>query len=147
MKKTFFLHEPKITNIEKKKVLNCLNSGWISPSGDYVRQFEKELTKFTKSRLVLTNSGTSSLHLSLILSGVKKNDEVLVPSITFIASVNVILYLGAFPVFFDTCKDCLNGDASKILLFLKNETYTSKKGTFNIKTKRRIRALIFTHVF
>ena len=99
MNKLFFLHEPKINRHEKKNVLNSLNSGWISPSGKNVREFEKQLSNFTKSKLVLTNSGTSALHLSLILSDVKKDDEVLVPSVTFIASVNVILYLGAKPIF------------------------------------------------
>lgn len=147
MSKSFFLHEPKINNLEKKEVLNCLKSGWISPGGTNVTKFERELSKFTKSKIVLTNSGTSSLHLSLILSGVKKDDEVLVPTITFIASVNVILYLGASPIFFDTEDNNLNGDIKKILIFLKHETFKTQKGTFNKKTKKRIKALIFTHVF
>jgi perosamine synthetase len=147
MNKSFFLHEPKINNLEKKEVLNCLNSGWISPGGANVESFEKKLSKYTRSKVVLTNSGTSSLHLSLILSKVKRNDEVLVPTITFIATVNAILYLGASPIFFDTENDGLNCDVKKILFFLQNETFKNKNGTFNIKTKKRIKALIFTHVF
>lgn len=147
MNKLFFLHEPKINRHEKKNVLNSLNSGWISPSGKNVREFEKQLSNFTKSKLVLTNSGTSALHLSLILSDVKKDDEVLVPSVTFIASVNVILYLGAKPIFFDNAEKSLNGDIDKILTFIKEETFSTRIGTFNKRTKKRIKALIFTHVF
>ncbi len=147
MNKLFFLHEPKINRPEKKNVLNSLNSGWISPSGKNVREFEKKLSNFTNSKLVLTNSGTSALHLSLILSNVKNDDEVLVSSVTFIASVNVILYLGARPIFFDSSEKSLNGDINKILTFIKEETFSTRKGTFNKKTKKRIKALIFTHVF
>jgi perosamine synthetase len=147
MNKLFFLHEPKIHYHEKKNVLKSLNSGWISPSGKNVGEFEKKLSKLVKSKLALTNSGTSALHLSLILSDVQKGDEVLVPSATFIASVNVILYLGAKPIFFDNSKNSLNGDIDKILTFIKKETFSTTRGTFNKKTKKRIKALIFTHVF
>ena len=143
MNKSFFLHEPKINNLEKKEVLNCLNSGWISPGGANVESFEKKLSKYTRSKVVLTNSGTSSLHLSLILSKVKRNDEVLVPTITFIATVNAILYLGASPIFFDTENDGLNCDVKKILFFLQNETFKNKNGTFNIKTKKKNKSFNF----
>ena len=101
MKKTIFLHEPKIRSFERNEVLKCLSSGWISPSGGNVNKFEKKLSKYTNSKLVLTNSGTSSLHLSLVLSNITNKDEVLVPTVTFIATVNVILYLGASPIFID----------------------------------------------
>ena len=73
------------------RILHSLND----PDIEYVCQ------QFVKSKIILTNSGTSALHLSLILSGVKNNNEVLVPTTTFIATVNVILYLGAKPIFFD----------------------------------------------
>ncbi|MEC8074312.1 MAG: DegT/DnrJ/EryC1/StrS family aminotransferase [Pseudomonadota bacterium] len=147
MKKMIFLHEPRLRSFERNEVLKCLSSGWISPSGKNVKKFEEKLSKYTKSRLVLTNSGTSSLHLSLILSNIKNKDEVLVPTITFIATVNVILYLGASPVFIDNNSSDLNCDVKKILEFLKYNTYFKNRSTFNKKTKKRIKALIYTHVF
>ncbi len=142
-----FLHEPKLKLFERNEVSKCLSSGWISPSGKNVKKFEKKLEKYTKSRMVLTNSGTSSLHVSLILSNITNKDEVLVPTITFIATVNVILYLGASPVFIDNNPSDLNCDVKKILEFLKHNTYTQNRSTFNKKTKKKIKALIYTHVF
>ena len=147
MNKNYFLHEPKIKNFELNEVIKCLKTGWISPSGSNVKKFEKELEKYIKSKLILTNSGTSSLHLSLLLSGIKNDDEVLVPTTTFIATANAILYLGGRPIFFDNKKSGLNGDINKIITFLKNNSYTTNKGTFNKKTKKQIKALIYTHVF
>ena len=147
MKKTIFLHEPKIRSFERNEVLKCLSSGWISPSGGNVKKFEKKLSKYTNSKLVLTNSGTSSLHLSLVLSNITNKDEVLVPTVTFIATVNVILYLGASPIFIDNNSSNLNCDVKKILEFLKNNTNSKNRSTFNKKTKKRIKALIYTHVF
>ena len=147
MKKTIFLHEPKIRSFERNEVLKCLSSGWISPSGGNVKKFEKKLSKYTNSKLVLTNSGTSSLHLSLVLSNITNKDEVLVPTVTFIATVNVILYLGASPIFIDNNSSNLNCDVKKILEFLKNNTFSKNRSTFNKKTKKRIKALIYTHVF
>ena len=147
MKIKYSLHEPILGKKEIKNCFNALKSGWISPSGKFVNKFEKKIEKYTKSKCILTNSGTSALHLSLILSNVKQNEEVLVPAISFIATVNVVLYLKAIPVFFDCEKDNPNVDLLKLMEFLENNTYTVNKKTVNKKTKRVIKAIILTHVF
>ena len=144
--KKFSLHEPLLRGGEKFNTNQCLDTGWLSPSGNFVNSFEKKLEKFTNSNVICCNSGTSALHISLILAGVKINDEVIAPSITFIATVNTILYCGASPVFMD-CDDSLCVDINKLLEFLKHNTYSIKKNTYNKKTKKKISAVMITHVF
>ena len=117
---------------------NCLRSIWLSPSGNYVRLFENELSNYTKSICVACNSGTSALHVSLILTGVKENNEVIVPTITFIATINSVLYTKASPIFMD-CDDRLSIDLNKLEQFLKNETYIKNKSCFNIKTRKKLK--------
>ena len=144
--KKYNLHFPEINKKAFNYVNNCLRSIWLSPSGNYVRLFENELSNYTKSICVACNSGTSALHISLILTGVKENNEVIVPTITFIATINSVLYTKASPIFMD-CDDRLSIDLNKLEQFLKNETYIKNKSCFNIKTRKKIKALIVTHVF
>ena len=142
----YSLHEPLLKKKEKINVKQCLESGWLSPSGNFVHKFEKKLENFTKTNVVCCNSGTSALHISLILAGVKPGNEVIVPTITFIATVNAVLYCSANPIFMD-CDQTLNTDIDKILNFLRLNTYFSKKITYNKKTKKKISAIVFTSVF
>ena len=142
----FSLHEPLLQGNEEYNVRQCLDSGWLSPSGNFVNKFEQRLENFTKANVVCCNSGTSALHISLILAGVKPGEEVIVPSITFIATVNSVLYCNANPIFMD-CDETLSIHIDKVLRFLKNNTYMSKKNTYNKKTKKKISALMFTNVF
>ena len=144
--KKFSLHEPQLKGNEKLNVKQCLDTGWLSSSGNFVSKFEKKLEKFTNTNIICCNSGTSALHINLILAGVKPGDEVIVPSITFIATVNVVLYCGANPVFMD-CDQSLCMDVDKLLEFLNNKTYSLKKNTFNKKTKKKISAIMITSVF
>ena len=145
--KIFSLHEPKLDGDEIFNVNKCLKTGWLSPSGNFVKIFQTKLENFTKSNLVLTNSGTSALHLSLILSNVKKNTEVMVPTMSFIATINVVLYLGCHPIFFDCQKNNPNLDIFKVIQFLKKNTFRKNGNTYNKKTKKKISAIILTHVF
>ena len=142
----YSLHEPKLKGNELPYVSRCLKSGWLSSSGSFVDKFEKKLENFTKSNVVCCNSGTTALHLSLIMAGVKSGDEVLVPSITFIATANVVLYCKAKPIFFD-CDSSLCIDIEKILNFLDKNTYQDKNYSYNKKTKKKISAIIITNVF
>ena len=99
----FQLSKPFLNNNEVKAVSKAVKSGWISTSGDSVKKFEEKLRRKVNSKYaVVLNSGTSAVHMSLISVGVKKDDEVLVPSLTFVATINPILYLDAKPVFFDS---------------------------------------------
>ena len=101
-KKPFFLHEPSLGQIEKKYLNNCLSSKMISTAGYFTKKFEEDLKKFTKAKYALTLiNGTSALHLSIISLGIKKNEEILLPSLTFVATGNSILYNNSIPHFID----------------------------------------------
>ena len=145
--KMFSLHEPRMGKGELFNVQKCVKTGWLSPSGTYVKDFEKDLSKYVNSDVVLTNSGTSALHVCLILANVRKNDEVLVPTMTFIATINAVLYQGSHPIFIDCQKNNPNIDINKLILFLKNRTIVKKNKCYNKKSNRRIAAIILTHVF
>ena len=141
------LHEPNLKGKEKKYLKECINTNWISTSGKFINLFEKKICEYTKSKYaVLVNSGTSALHISLLLSNVKSGDEVIVPTISFIAPINAIKYCKAEPVFMDV-DNHLNLDVEKTILFLKNETFSRNGFTFNKKSKKKISAIIVVHVF
>lgn len=93
---------PALIGNEKKYVLDCLESGWISSGGKYVGCFEKEFAKAHKTKFAIScNSGTAALHISLLALGIKKGNEVIVPALTFVASINAVTYCGATPVLVD----------------------------------------------
>ena len=93
---------PHINHSDTQSLKSVMKSGWISTSARIVNDFEKKLSSFCKTKYsVALNSGTSAIHLGLKILGVDKNCEVIVPSLTFIATVNPILYLGAKPIIFD----------------------------------------------
>ena len=147
MFKNYSLHEPLFEQNVRREVSKCIETGWLSSTGKNVELFEKKISHFNKSNFVVNcNSGTAALHISLKLSNVKKDDEVIVPSITFISTINSVLYCNASPIFMD-CDKNLNVDVNKIILFLKNNTYQKKKITYNKKTKKKISAILITHVF
>lgn len=147
-KKRAFLHEPVFWSDEKKKLLSCINSTFVSSVGKFVEIFEKKIKNYTKSNYVLaTNSGTSALHICLLVSGIKKNDEVLIPTLNFPATSNVAIYCGAILHFIDVEEKTLGINSEKLDKYLKNIAVKKGKYFYNKKTKRRIKALIPTHVF
>ena len=96
------LSVPSIIGNEWKYVKECLDTEWISSAGKFVDQFEDSIANYTGSKhAVASVNGTASLFLSLKLAGVKVNDEVIISTLTFIAPVNAIAYLGAKPIFMD----------------------------------------------
>ena len=145
------LHEPLIAGNEWKYIKNCLDQGWVSSSGKYVDLFEKKISKYTGSNYaVACINGTSAIQISLKLVGVGIDDEVIVPSMTFIAPVNAINYNNAKPIFMDN-DDYYTIDVDKTVEFLNKETRTILKKklpiTINKKTGNRIVALIVVHLF
>ncbi|MDC0916129.1 LegC family aminotransferase [Candidatus Pelagibacter sp.] len=147
METRIFLHQPFFFKDEIKFLNNCIKTKWVSTGGSYVSKLEKEISKFTKAKYsIALNSGTAALDLSLKLFDVKRNDEVIVPSITFVSPINCVLYQNASPIFMD-CDDNFNIDVKKTLDFIKNETSFNGKNTINKKTKKIIKALIIVHVF
>ena len=145
------LHEPSLTGNEWKYVKKCLDQGWVSSAGKYVDLFETKIKKYTGAKYaVACINGTSALQISLKLVGVTTNDEVIVPSMTFIAPVNAIDYNNAKPIFMDN-DDFYTIDVDKTVKFLNRETKTIIKKklpvTINKKTGNRIVALIAVHLF
>ncbi|CAI8300754.1 MAG: Putative pyridoxal phosphate-dependent aminotransferase EpsN [Cryomorphaceae bacterium] len=108
-KKKIWLSSPNMGGNELKHVSNAFETNWIAPVGPHISNFEMELSHRSNGfEVVALSSGTASLHLALILLGVKKGDNVLCSSFTFSASANPISYLGANPVFIDSDIDSWN---------------------------------------
>lgn len=107
--------EPKLFNLEKKLVKECLNSNWISSQGPYVEKFEKDFAKFNKIKYALCVSNcTVALHLSLLALGIGKGDEVICPSLSFISPANMVRHVGAKLVLVDVNSEDLNINANLI---------------------------------
>lgn len=141
------LNGPNTKKISDKYIQDCLKTNWISTSGRYIDFFKRKLKNITKSKYVnLLNSGTSSLHIALKVVGVSKDNEVICPSLTFIASINPILYLGANPIFFD-CDEYHNINVLHVVEFLNNNTYFKNNFTYNSRTKKIIKAIIIVHMW
>ena len=141
------LSVPHINKTDIHNVTNTLKSGWVSTSSKTISLFEKKLSSFCKTKYcVVLNSGTSAIHLSLKILGVDKNCEVIVPSITFIASVNPVLYLGAKPIIFDV-DQYHNLKIKDVIDFIKKETKFKNKKTINKKTKKIIKVIIVAHMW
>jgi aminotransferase in exopolysaccharide biosynthesis len=142
------LHEPLFFGNEIKYLKKTISTNLVSSVGPFVKKFEDQITKFTKSKYTISIvNGTEALHLSLVACGVKNNDEVLVPTITFVGTANAIVYSGAIPHFIDSETETLGIDPLKLEKYLKKITIKKGKFYFNKKTKRKIRAIIPVHVF
>jgi len=143
-----FLHEPYFCGNEWKYVKKTLDDNYVSSIGSFVDKFEDQIKKFTKSKYAISVvNGTEALHLGLVACGVKKNDEVFVPTITFAGTANAITYSGAVPHFVDSELETLGIDPIKLEKYLKEISIKKGKFYFNRKTNRRISAIIPVHVF
>lgn len=101
--------EPKLSGNEKKYVLDCLDTTWISSNGKYISAFESTFAQFCNVKhAIATNNGTTALHLALVALGLEPGDEVIVPTVTYIATANAVRYCGAIPVFADVCPGTMN---------------------------------------
>ena len=142
------LHEPLFCGNEIKYLKKTIVTNFVSSVGPFVKKFEDQITKFTKSKYTISVvNGTEALHLSLVACKVKNNDEVLVPTITFVGTANAIVYSGAIPHFVDSEFKTLGIDPLKLEKYLEKITIKKGKFYFNKKTKRKIKAIIPVHVF
>lgn len=142
------LHEPYFIGREWDYVKSCLDSGWVSSVGQYVNQFEKMIADFTGVQYaIVTVNGTAALHMCYLLSGVESNDEVLIPTLTFIATCSALHYCGAIPHFYDCDEKNLGVDIDKLDAYLENITEIKNGICYNRETKRVIRALCVMHTF
>lgn len=141
------LSVPNMAGNEWKYVKDCLDTGWISSVGAYVTQFENMVAAFAGAKYgVAAVNGTSALHISLLLSGVKQNDYVILPNLTFVASANSIKYLGAEPILIDADPDMWQMDLDLLEEFLEKETDTAGDSLIYKKDGRRIAAIMPVHI-
>lgn len=138
---------PNFAGNESKYVMDALNAGWVSTAGSYVNSFEKSVAAFVKAKgAVACQSGTAGLHVALMLMGVTSSDAVIVPSLTFIAAVNPVAYIGAEPIFMD-CDDSLCMDPVKVRAFCEQECHMDSDRLIENATGRHVKALTVVHVF
>ena len=142
------LHPPRIKKDDYTSIKKCLNTNYISTYGPFVNIFEKKIKNITKSKFVVAvNSGTSGIHLALLSLGVDKGDEILMPSLNFVASANSAIYCGCIPHFIDSEEQTLGADPNKLEKYLKQTTFIKNNYCYNKITKRKISALIAVHIF
>jgi perosamine synthetase len=141
------LSGPNIAGNEWKYVKECLDTGWVSSVGSYVTKFENMLAEFSGCKYgVATSSGTTALHIALLLKGVKEGDYVITPNITFIATINSIKYTGADPILIDVERGSWQMDVGLLEEFLANETEKRGDELLYKKNGRVIRCLMPVHV-
>jgi perosamine synthetase len=142
------LSAPNISGNEWKYVKECLDTGWVSSVGAYVTKFEEMMAAYTGCRYaVATSSGTTALHIALIVAGVQRNDYVIVPNITFVASLNSISYVGASPILVDADENTWQADLSLMENYLSENTTIDENGKcLHLADRRIIRAIMPVHV-
>ena len=147
MTKFIPLSVPNLKGNELEYVTEAVRTEWVSTGGPYVNDFERNIATYVNAKgAVSCQNGTAGLHVALKLMGVEAGDEVIVPTLTFIAAVNPVKYIGAEPIFMD-CDDSLTMDMVKLRRFCGEEcTFTNGK-LINNQTKKHIKALIIVHVF
>jgi perosamine synthetase len=142
------VHEPEFSGNEWKYVRECLDTGWVSSVGAYVDLFEHNLAEYTgAAHAVVTANGTAALHICLMLAGVQSGDEVLVPTLTFVATANAVSYCGAIPHFVDSSVLTLGLDAEALRRHLENVADMRAGVCVNRTSGRRIRAVVPMHTF
>lgn len=138
---------PEIRGNEKEYVTSCLETGWVSSVGTFVDKFEQQFANYLGAKhAIAMSSGTAALHIGLQLSNICPNDEVLVSSLTFIASANAVRYTGAWPVFIDAEPQHWQIDPQKLADFLHKECIYRNNQLLNKTTQRRIGAILPVHI-
>ena len=142
------LHEPRFAGREWELVKDCLDTGWVSSVGKHVDGFEAKVAETTGAgRAVAVVNGTAALHMALLLAGVRPGDEVIVPTLTFIATVNAVAYCSAHPHLVDSDLTTLGMDPDKLARRLDAIGQRRDGGLVNRETGRVIRAIVPMHTF
>jgi perosamine synthetase len=142
------LHEPSFNGNEWLYLKECLDSTFVSSVGQFVDRFERDLASFTGAKhAVAVVNGTAALHIALKLAGVKADDEVLIPVLTFVATANAVTYCRATPHFVDSDESTLGVDAAKLRDYLGSHTEQRAGQCVNLASGRIIRALVLMHTF
>lgn len=142
------LHTPEFSGNEKNYLADCIDSNFVSSVGEYVDLFEKQLAEYTGvKRAIVTVNGTAALHACLHLAGVVTGDEVLVPTFTFIATVNAVSYCGARPHFIEVDEATLGVDPVKLRSYLETNFVVNDGACRNKETGARVMAIVPMHAF
>lgn len=142
------LHEPRLVGNEQRYMEECILSTYVSSVGPFVERFESELAAYTGARrAVAVMNGTAALQVALQLAGVRANDEVIVPALTFVATANAVHYLGAMPHFVDVQISTLGLDPLALREWLQAIAEPAGNGFRNRHTGRQLRALVPMHTF
>lgn len=141
------LSVPNLKGRELDYVTEAIKTEWVSTAGPYISDFERAIAGYVKvPSAVACQSGTAGLHLSLVTLGICAGEEVIVPTLTFIAAVNPVRYVGAEPVFMD-CDDTLTMDPEKLKNFCEQECDFDGRVLINKNSHRKVTAVIVVHVF
>jgi perosamine synthetase len=142
------LHSPVFKGNEKNYLIDCIDSTFVSSVGVYVDAFERGLEKYTGAKhVVAVMNGTAALHICLLLAGVKPGHEVLVPSLSFVATANAVLYCSAIPHFAEINEHNFGIDAKLLRKYLTENTRQVSGKCINKNTNRVLKALVPMHVF
>lgn len=142
------LHEPEFLGNEAKYLQDCIATGWVSYLGKYVDQFEQTLAQRTgRKHAFAAVNGTAALHAALVVLGVQSGDEVILPSVTFVASANSVVQAGATPHLVDCESRTLGLDISRLRDHLRAVAQKNGNALINRRTGRRIAAIVPVHVF
>jgi perosamine synthetase len=142
------LHEPRFLGNEKRYVTECIETGWVSYAGAFVQKFEAALAEACGApHAVCVSSGTVALQIALQAAGVVAGDEVLVPSLTFVATPNAVSHVGAIPHFVDSDEETLGVSPAALAAHLEDIGEARDGKLYNRRTGRRIAALLPVHVF
>jgi len=145
---TVYLHEPRFIGNEKEYLIETIDSTFVSSVGPFVDKFELEMSKLTDTiKAVAVANGTCALQISLLLAGVKSEDEVLTQALTFVATANSISYLGASPIFIDVDLDTMGLSPKALEEFLIQNAELRDDGSYNKKTGKKISACMPMHTF
>tara|TARA_B100001250_G_scaffold93253_1_gene77712 strand:+ start:2748 stop:3896 length:1149 start_codon:yes stop_codon:yes gene_type:complete len=143
-----YLHEPRFIGNEKEYLIETIDSTFVSSVGPFVDKFELEISKLTNTiKAVAVANGTCALQISLLLAGVKSEDEVLTQALTFVATANSISYLGASPIFIDVDLDTMGLSPKALEEFLIQNAELRDDGSYNKKTGKKISACMPMHTF
>jgi perosamine synthetase len=142
------LHEPRFVGNEWAYLKECLDTTYVSSVGKFVDRFEADLRAYTGAKhAVAVVNGTAALHMSLLLTGVRRGDEVLVPALTFAATANAVAYCGAIPHFIDSEERSLGMDPHALRSYLQDITEIDRQRCINRVTGRVIHAVVPMHAF
>lgn len=142
------LHAPSFGGNEKKYLNECVDTTFVSSVGKFVDRFEEMISDYTGAKkAVVCVNGTNALHMSMMLVGVERGDEVITQALTFVATCNAISYIGAHPVFIDVDRDTMGLSSVAMNEWLSENTEIKNKQCYNKYTGRRVKACVPMHTF